>query len=41
MPDTPLTNDQRLELFYWMILTRCFDESMVALWKQARAGRHL
>jgi TPP-dependent pyruvate/acetoin dehydrogenase alpha subunit len=31
-----LTNEQRLELFYWMILTRVFDESMVALWKQGR-----
>jgi len=31
-----LTNDQRLELFYWMILTRIFDENMVALWKQGR-----
>jgi TPP-dependent pyruvate/acetoin dehydrogenase alpha subunit len=30
--------DQRaaLELFYWMILTRIFDENMVALWKQGR-----
>lgn len=31
-----LSNDQRLELFYWMILTRVFDENMVALWKQGR-----
>jgi TPP-dependent pyruvate/acetoin dehydrogenase alpha subunit len=31
-----LTREQRLELFYWMILTRVFDESMVALWKQGR-----
>jgi TPP-dependent pyruvate/acetoin dehydrogenase alpha subunit len=31
-----LTNEQRLELFYWMILTRVFDENMVALWKQGR-----
>jgi pyruvate dehydrogenase E1 component alpha subunit len=36
MTEISLTNDQRLELFYWMILTRVFDESMVALWKQGR-----
>lgn len=27
---------QRLELLYWMQLTRTFDETMVALWKQGR-----
>ncbi|MBK8051465.1 MAG: thiamine pyrophosphate-dependent dehydrogenase E1 component subunit alpha [Anaerolineales bacterium] len=31
-----LTVDQRLELYYWMALTRTFDEQMVALWKQGR-----
>ncbi len=27
---------QQLELYYWMRLTRLFDERMVALWKQGR-----
>lgn len=36
MSTISLTNEQRLELFYWMILTRVFDENMVALWKQGR-----
>ena len=27
---------QKLELYYWMRLTRTFDERMVALWKQGR-----
>jgi pyruvate dehydrogenase E1 component alpha subunit len=31
-----LTQAQRLELLYWMQLTRSFDETMVALWKQGR-----
>lgn len=31
-----LTRDQQLELFYWMALTRIFDENMVSLWKQGR-----
>ena len=31
-----LTADQKLELFYWMTLTRVFDENMVAMWKQGR-----
>jgi pyruvate dehydrogenase E1 component alpha subunit len=31
-----LTRDQQLELFYWMSLTRSFDENMVALWKEGR-----
>ena len=31
-----LTNEQKLELFYWMVLTRTFDEGMVNLWKQGR-----
>lgn len=36
MSTISLTNEQRLELYYWMILTRIFDENMVALWKQGR-----
>lgn len=36
MSTISLTNEQRLELYYWMILTRLFDENMVALWKQGR-----
>lgn len=31
-----LTNEQKLEIFYWMVLTRTFDEGMVSLWKQGR-----
>ena len=31
-----LTAEQKLELYYWMALTRIFDENMVALWKQGR-----
>ena len=31
-----LTADQKLKLFYWMTLTRVFDENMVAMWKQGR-----
>ncbi len=31
-----LTKDQQLEIYYWMCLTRVFDENMVALWKQGR-----
>ena len=31
-----LTRQQQLELFYWMSLTRCFDENMVSLWKEGR-----
>jgi pyruvate dehydrogenase E1 component alpha subunit len=31
-----LTRDQRLELYYWMILTRTFDERMLAYWKQGK-----
>lgn len=30
------TRDQQLEIYYWMCLTRVFDENMVALWKQGR-----
>ena len=31
-----LTNEQKLEIFYWMVLARTFDEGMVSLWKQGR-----
>ncbi len=31
-----LTNKQKLEIFYWMVLARTFDEGMVSLWKQGR-----
>ena len=31
-----LTSEQQLELYYWMRLTRTFDDAMVALWKQGR-----
>ena len=31
-----LTTEQKLEVFYWMVLTRTFDEGMVSLWKQGR-----
>jgi TPP-dependent pyruvate/acetoin dehydrogenase alpha subunit len=31
-----LATDQKLTLYYWMRLTRTFDERMVALWKQGR-----
>ena len=31
-----LTRGQRLNFYYWMRLTRTFDERMVALWKQGR-----
>ncbi|GIK72257.1 MAG: pyruvate dehydrogenase [Chloroflexota bacterium] len=36
MEKNDLTNDQRLELYYWMLLTRVFDETMVTMWKQGR-----
>ena len=37
-----LSSAQQLDLYYWMRLTRTFDERMVALWKQGqRGGRHL
>lgn len=31
-----MTRDQQLEFYYWMCLTRIFDERMIALWKQGR-----
>ena len=33
---TALTSEQKLEIFYWMVLARTFDEGMVSLWKQGR-----
>ena len=36
MTEASLTGKERLELYYWMRLTRAFDERMVALWKQGR-----
>lgn len=36
MISTELSVAQKLELYYWMRLTRTFDEQMVALWKQGR-----
>jgi TPP-dependent pyruvate/acetoin dehydrogenase alpha subunit len=31
-----LTHDQQLTFYYWMRLTRTFDEMMIAYWKQGR-----
>jgi pyruvate dehydrogenase E1 component alpha subunit len=31
-----LSTENRLTLYYWMALTRTFDEQMVSLWKQGR-----
>ena len=31
-----LTRDQLLEIYYWMRLTRTFDDAMLAYWKQGR-----
>lgn len=31
-----LTPDQKLEIYYWMRLTRIYDDNIVALWKQGR-----
>ncbi len=31
-----LNSEQRLELYYWMRLTRAFDDAMLAWWKQGR-----
>lgn len=35
-PETILTPAQQLELYYWMRLTRIFDDRMLAHWKQGR-----
>lgn len=31
-----LTPEQKIELYYWMCLTRTYDDNLVALWKQGR-----
>lgn len=36
MTDIALSREQKVELYYWMQLTRTLDEMMVALWKQGR-----
>ncbi len=36
MTEICLTRDQKLDLYYWMRLTRTLDEMAVALWKQGR-----
>ena len=36
MSTLPLTQTQKLELYYWMRLTRTFDDMMVAYWKQGK-----
>ena len=35
-PETSLTPAQQLELYYWMRLTRAFDDRMLSHWKQGR-----
>jgi pyruvate dehydrogenase E1 component alpha subunit len=32
--DADLSHEQMLEIYYWMILTRTFDERLLAYWKQ-------
>ncbi|MCL4834958.1 MAG: thiamine pyrophosphate-dependent dehydrogenase E1 component subunit alpha [Caldilineaceae bacterium] len=34
--NTTLNTEQKLELYYWMTLTRTFDERMIALYRQGR-----
>ena len=36
MGSAELTPAQRIELYYWMQLTRTFDDMMVAYWRQGR-----
>ncbi len=31
-----LTPEQKLDVYYWMVLTRTFDEEMLAYWKQGK-----
>lgn len=31
-----LTREQQLEIYYWMCLTRIYDDNMVAYWRQGR-----
>ena len=35
-PSSLLNPEQRAEIYYWMRLTRRFDETMVSIWKQGR-----
>ena len=35
-PSSLLDPEQRAEIYYWMRLTRRFDETMVSIWKQGR-----
>jgi TPP-dependent pyruvate/acetoin dehydrogenase alpha subunit len=34
--DAELSNEQMLEIYFWMVLTRTFDDRMLAHWKQGR-----
>ncbi|MBV7332689.1 thiamine pyrophosphate-dependent dehydrogenase E1 component subunit alpha [Chloroflexi bacterium TSY] len=36
MQNSLLTAEQKLDIYYWMRLTRVYDETLVALWKQGR-----
>lgn len=36
MSESSLTREQKIELYYWMCLTRIFDDMMVAYWKQGK-----
>jgi pyruvate dehydrogenase E1 component alpha subunit len=36
MASDELTRDQKIEIYYWMCLTRTLDDMAVALWKQGR-----
>ncbi len=36
MSESSLTRERKIELYYWMCLTRTFDDMMVAYWKQGK-----
>ena len=36
MTNTALTPEQKLDIYYWMRLTRTYDDAIMALWKQGR-----
>jgi len=36
MSTAQLTSEQKIEIYYWMRLTRTYDEQLVAYWKQGR-----
>lgn len=36
MSNVALTPEEKLDIFYWMYLTRVYDETLVNLWKQGR-----